>query len=780
MIHDSDDDETLLEFLTRNLPGLVFHVKVDMNGALHLKFMCREAERILGLNPMDIERDPSMLWERIPPDDRPEIQALLQQIRKAEQKVQREVCIRLPDGRDRWLRVEATPRKRRHENGTEWFGVALDVTEAQRQKREIEDAHSLLEGVLSSVEDAIFVIGPPNRQVVKSANKAVEKVFGYRPGELEGSTTEILHESRESFEEFGRRTEKVLETGKTYRGKYRMRRRNGEIFPTEHIITIMHPKAGWQGGVVSVVRDITAQQSAKRKLLESEQKYRNLVEHSSQGILVVQNDRLAFVNPFAARAMGYAQEEMVDQPYRSFVHPDDLDKAAQRVQKALSGEQIAQNYELRLLRKDGNIIWVLSNAVLIEWKGKPAFMAFQTDITKLKALERENKEFEKKVQMTQKMEAIGTLAGGIAHDFNNILSSIIGFTELSLDEVEKDTSIEANLKQVFAAGIRAKNLVQQILTLSRRDEQDIKPIYLRPLIKEALKMLRSTIPSSIEFRESICNDPLVVNADPTQIHQVIVNLATNAKQAMADATGVLEVSVDAVSLGPDIKSRYPDLKPGDYARVTVSDTGIGISNEDLEKIFEPYFTTKKKGEGTGLGLSVVHGIIKSHEGHIAVYSELGKGTTLYVYLPLVKMASIEFPVKEAKPLPTGSERILFVDDELPIVNLQRNILERLGYTVTARTSSVEALEAFRASPHKFDLIITDMTMPNMTGEKLAHEIKAIRSDIPVILCTGFSEQISDRDENVDIDRLLMKPVDREKMAIQIRTVIDAANARRRE
>jgi len=490
--------------------------------------------------------------------------------------------------------------------------------------------------------------------------------------------------------------------------------------------------------------------------------------------MVVQNGHLAFVNPFAASKLGYTQEEMVGQPFRVFVHPDDLDKAVQRMRKALSGEKIDQNYELRVLRKDGETIWISSNAVRMEWRGRPAFIAFHTDITEQKVWEREKKEFERQVQVAQQMEAIGTLAGGIAHDFNNILSSIIGFTELSLDEVKKDSTIEDNLREVYAAGVRAKNLVNQILTLSRHDDVDIKPVYLTPLIKEALKMLRSTIPTSIEFKKNICNEPLVVNADATQLHQVVVNLATNAKQAMVDATGVLEVTVNTVSFGSEIKMKYPDLEPGKYARITVSDTGIGIREKDLEKIFEPYYTTKEKGEGTGLGLSVVHGIVKSHNGHITVNSELGNGTTFQVILPLAKKASVERPEQETQPLPTGAERILLVDDELPVVKMQQKILEQLGYTVTARTSSVEALEAFRTSPAKFDLIITDMTMPNMTGYKLAEEVKAIRGDIPVILCTGFSEQLSGQEDRRVNDGLLMKPIDKAKMARMIRNLIDEA------
>ena len=367
-----------------------------------------------------------------------------------------------------------------------------------------------------------------------------------------------------------------------------------------------------------------------------------------------------------------------------------------------------------------------------------------------------------------------TLAGGIAHDFNNILSAIIGFTELALDEVEKDTNLEDSLQEVYTAGKRAKDLVKQILTISRHDKTEVIPIQVAPLVKEALKMLRSTIPTSIEFRENICSDPLVINADPTQLHQIIVNLATNAKQAMVDESGILEIDVNTISFESDIHDFYQDMQPGDYVRITVSDTGCGISDKFIKKIFEPYFTTKEKGEGTGLGLSVVHGLVKSHNGHITVYSELGKGTTFHVYLPLVNKASAGMSEKPVEPLPTGIEKILLVDDERPIVKMQAQHLERLGYTVTTRTSSHEALEVLQQSPEEFDLIITDMTMPNLTGDKLAEKIKAICKDIPIILCTGFSDKINVRGEIPGVDGFLMKPVDKLKIAKMARKVLDKA------
>ncbi len=397
------------------------------------------------------------------------------------------------------------------------------------------------------------------------------------------------------------------------------------------------------------------------------------------------------------------------------------------------------------------------------------------DITRRKQEREEKRKMEVQLRQAQKMEAIGTLAGGIAHDFNNILSAVMGYTELALGETAEGTPVHKYLGEVLAAGNRARHLAAQILTISRRDEAEKAPVNLVSLVKEAFKMLRSTIPSSIAIREAISAQSLVVMAEPTQMHQVIVNLATNAKQAMPEQKGVMEVRVEAVRFDETVKNRYLDLGPGDYARIIVSDTGRGIDPAHLDKIFEPYFTTKEKGRGTGLGLSIVHGIVKAHEGHISVYSEPGRGTAFHVYLPLEGQGRAESsPPPVASPLPGGAEHILVVDDEASLVKMVSKHLQDLGYRVTAGTSSAEALALFRSDPRAVDLLVTDMTMPEMTGDQLAREVKAIRPDLPVILCTGFSETIDGLNAaDLAISDLLMKPVKKADMAVTVRKALDA-------
>ena len=437
----------------------------------------------------------------------------------------------------------------------------------------------------------------------------------------------------------------------------------------------------------------------------------------------------------------------------------DMEKGKVKPKKADLGEEkeVFTLYNERLVKK-------LENKMLV----------LEREIKQRKLAEEKRKKLEEELQQAQKMEAIGTLAGGIAHDFNNVLYSIIGYTELTMDDVPEGSLAQKNLTEVLKGALRAKDMVRQILAFSRKDDIQKKPVKIQPVVKEALKLLRASIPTTIEIRQSIDEDCGPVLAASTQIHQVVMNLATNAYQAMQEKKGLLELTLMEEEIGSD--DSCPDLPPGTYLKLTVSDTGHGMNSEVMKKIFDPYFSTKGPGEGTGMGLAVVHGIVKSHGGNITVYSKLGEGTIFHVYLPLIEAGPVEPKTVPAEPTPTGTEHILFVDDEEPIVRMMQQILERLGYQVTSRTSSVEALEAFKAKPDEYDLVITDMTMPNMTGVELAPRLREIRSDIPIIMCTGFSETIDeDRAKNMGIPAYIMKPFLIDEIAKTIRKVLEKVN-----
>ncbi len=381
--------------------------------------------------------------------------------------------------------------------------------------------------------------------------------------------------------------------------------------------------------------------------------------------------------------------------------------------------------------------------------------------------------YERQLQQVLKIQAIGTLAGGIAHDFNNILFPIVGYTELTMDEVPEDSVAHKNLQEILKAANRAKDLVKQILTFSRQSDQERKPIKVQHIITEALRLLRASIPASIEIVHAIQDDCGPVMGDATQIHQVIMNLCTNAYQAMQDTGGKLEVILTEIDIGYEEMIDKIGMQPGKHLRLLVKDEGCGMEASVLDRIFEPYYTTKEQGKGTGLGLSVIHGIVKNHGGDISVKSTPGKGTIFQVYLPLIEDLELASELEPNNGAIKGEERILLVDDEEQIVAMERQMLENLGYHVTARTDSQEALKVFAEHPQDFDLVITDMTMPYMTGDQLAQKMLDIEPNIPVILCTGFNEIITEEKAlAMGIQKFVMKPVVKNDLATTIRSVLD--------
>ncbi len=418
-------------------------------------------------------------------------------------------------------------------------------------------------------------------------------------------------------------------------------------------------------------------------------------------------------------------------------------------------------------------IFAVSAAPIVNDSGETTKLVhYAKDIT-------ESRRQEKQLRQAQKMEAVGTLAGGIAHDFNNILTAIIGFSELVLMRSSLNDEIGQDVNQIHQAGLRAKDLVQQILTFSRKGEQDFQPLQVQPVVKEALKLLRASIPATIAFKGDIAEGSALVIADPSQVHQVVMNLCTNAYHAMRDLGGILTVTLKSVELGEEDVREKRGVKPGSYQLLTVADTGKGIKKELHDRIFEPYFTTKEKGDGTGLGLSLVHGIVRSMGGAIAVESEEGQGTTFCVYLPVVSDSEVAKKNEAAWQgrMPIGSERILLVDDEESIITMERRTLESLGYKVTAFYDPLEAREVFMAEPENFDLVISDMNMPHLSGLDLVEFMKGLRPDLPIIISTGFSDQIDTKTaQKYGVTTVMMKPVLLHELAQEVRLALDVFKA----
>ena len=489
-----------------------------------------------------------------------------------------------------------------------------------------------------------------------------------------------------------------------------------------------------------------------------------ILQSVAEGILeTTPEGKIIYANPAAVFLIGLPEENLLASNLPELFHEGDRKKVedllayrdtgskaiAEESLLEINGKQISLSFISIVGQEDGDLILLLN------------------DVT-------ERKRLEAQYQHAQKMESIGTLAGGIAHDFNNILTSVLGYAELASLDTPENSKAQYNLQQSIKAAHRAKDLVQQILAFSRQSKQERKPLDIEPIVKEGLKMLRASLPTTIEIRQNIEEDLGAIEADTTQIHQVLMNLCTNAAHAMSENGGVLEVSLTKFDMDAEASAASPEIEPGPYLRLRVSDTGHGMTPEILQRVFDPYFTTKEPGKGTGLGLAVVHGIVKSYGGGVTVSSEPGRGTTFDIYFPKIEPVKAPLEAGRIEPLPVGGhERVLFVDDEKAIVEIGQEILQHLGYEVVVRTSSVEALELFRAQPERFDLVITDMTMPNMTGDKLAVELMRIRPDIPVILCTGFSERITkEKAEGIGIREFLLKPLVMNDLSKAVRKALD--------
>ncbi len=652
--------------------------------------------------------------------------------------------------------------------------IIEDITERKRSEEALLGSQQQLADIINFLPDATLVIDTTGKVI--AWNLAMEDMTGIPAASMLGKRDFeyalpfygarrpllidlVLKPQKEVEAEYNYVDRKgTVISGEAYMPKLR----GGEIYLYGKASALFDPKGNIVGAIESI-RDISERRRAEEALRLAEEKYRGIFENAMEGIFQSTLDgRFLSINPALAHMLGYDSPEellrmVTDIGRQLYVNP----KHRVELLSLLIEQGSAFKHEVPLYRKDGNIAWIGLNIRAVRDKtGRIIFMeGTAEDISDRKALEAQ-------LVQAQKMEAIGTLAGGIAHDFNNILTPIIGYSELALQDIPPDSHLHGNMEQILLAGCRAKDLVRQILAFSRESEQGRGPVQVSLLIKETLQMLRSTLPSTIEIRKDIHKDATygTVIANPTQIHQVLLNLCTNAAHAMREHGGTLSISLARVEIASGSGAAGPSVEDGHYLRLSVSDTGHGMDEEVKHRIFDPYFTTKGPEEGTGLGLAVVYGIVKGLAGDITVTSSPGEGAIFHIYFPLAEAVDT-VPETAPRLLPTGSGRVLVVDDEESIGKMLEKMLNQLGYESTLRHSSADALEAFQARPEYFDVVITDQTMPRMTGIDLAREMLKIRPDIPIILCTGFSPTAdADRAREIGISTFLMKPVAFQQLA----------------
>jgi PAS domain S-box-containing protein len=675
---------------------------------------------------------------------------------------------RRKDGTELWTIVSATALFDKEKGFQGSFAMFTDITERRRTEEELRRQKELLQTIMDNIPIMVSFFSADGRY--RWMNRCWEKTLGWS---VEEARARDLLKEFYPDPDYCRYVTDFIQSVQEVWGDFKTCRRDGKILDTSWINVSLS-----DGSHIGIGIDRTAEKHAEKSLYESEERFRIAFENAAVGITLVNTEgKYLKANRKYAEILGYDREELERMNVHETSHHEDANISADFIRSAIAGETDSGIFEKRHLHKKGHIVWTqISSTVFRDSQGNPLyFISHILDITEMKKLEAERLKLEARIRQAQKMEALGTLAGGIAHDFNNILTPLIGYTEmLMMNGFSQHEDAHEKLKRILQASVRAKELVRRILTFSRGAENTYTPIKIQPLIQECLELLRCSIPKSVEFVQQIDPECEAVMGDPTQIQQIVLNLCTNACHAMEEKGGLLAVRLEQIEIGHNDSLKKLILKPGRHLRLTVSDTGHGIAPAHIEKIFDPYFTTKPVGKGTGLGLSVVHGIVKGLGGEIAVYSEIGKGTAFHIYLPVIETGYKKL-IPQRRDMPQGNESILLADDEIQIVPMLKMMLEKLGYRVTGLTDSTEALAVFQEKPEAFDLVITDMNMPRMTGDVFARKIKALRSDIPVILCTGFSEQMNGHGlKESGIQAFLMKPLSMAELAETVRRVLDEA------
>ena len=739
----------------------------DENG--ELRYTSPSCERITGYGFDEFTNDPELLLKIVHPDDSKAVLDHYKACNAHETDVAAmEFRIRTRDGKVRWIGHTCHTV---YDRGGKRRGRRIcnrDITDRKIAESTLRENEKLLKTINANLPGVTFQLIPlsDGKDQLSYVSPKYKEILGFHVSLEKILETFISCLPTEDVAEFKKTAKKAIKqrSAWSYEGRF--------IKPDNQIIWIECRATPLEIENKLTFHGFLIDSTEKHRMIEELHKTKFLFDRATLAIyLIGETGRIFEVNDQAVLQTGYSKQELTG------MSVSDLDPSVTEDVWIYLWQQLSQKgsdvSESTQLRKNGTEFPVLISAQYLEYDGQQYSAVFIQDITNLKQAEEETKHLESVLAQSQKMEAIGTLAGGIAHDFNNILFAVTGYSELALGEVEPGSQVHTLLEQILTAGIRATDLVSRILTFSRRNETELRPLQAGPLVKEALKLLRSSLPSTIEFFTQIDSGLENIRADPTQIHQIVMNLCTNAAHAMEDGGGTLSVTLTQVTLTESDIRLHPGLRASDYLKLVIQDTGRGISKEVIERIYDPYFTTKQEGKGTGLGLAVVHGIVTAYGGSICAYSEPGKGAAFNVYLPTIKEEALA-EREAAISLQTGTEHILLVDDEPDLVDIVERILTRLGYRVTTASGSLEALDIFQKSYDEIDLVLTDLTMPKMTGDRLAMELMKINPLIPVVITTGCGLNLTDENiAAIGIKAVIPKPVPEAELAGAIRGILDA-------
>lgn len=658
--------------------------------------------------------------------------------------------------------IEASISQVETGGGKFFTAIVRDVTErmdADRALREQASVLDLAQVLVRDMQDRIVLW-----------NRGAEKLYGYTGAEsLEQTSHELLKtEFPEPLEVIH---DKMLKTG-TWEGELVHRKRDGSRIVVASVWMLERHANGDPWRILEANTDITDRKRAEDAVQLAQARLVSALEGGRMGTWVWDISKaLIDWDSSMATLFGRSPEELASgsiEPFFSWIHPQDSARAREDIERVLR-EGTTYDSEYRLFRPDKSVIWITARGRLErDAHGSPFRMTgICVDIT-------DRKKMEEQLLQSQKMESLGTLAGGIAHDFNNILLAIGGNAAMAIDDLPPDHPVQQSLQEISKASARASSLVRQILTFSRHQAADRSRIAVQPVVEEALALLRATLPARIDIRANFAPDLPAILADSTQLHQIIMNLGTNSVRAMGEQLGLLEVNVKPFNVSKEFAESMARLHEGQYVRISISDNGCGMNTATMERIFDPFFTTQAPGEGTGLGLSVVHGIMKDHDGAVSVYSEPGKGTIFNLYFPAAGTASAKMQQVTA-PQSGHSERLLYVDDEEALVMLATRSLGRLGYEVTGHTNPIEALQVFRENPRHFAAVITDLSMPGMSGADLAREIIAIRPDVPVVITSGYIRPEDEVDaREIGVHDLILKPDTIDELAKTLQRVFSKA------